>query len=150
MELAEFTSTSGDKAIRTRMAGWAIVDQMGHRRLLGHVDTVYLGDVALLRIVQPAFTPPPRTVAYEDWLDTHGTIPKGATIHFAPEPERVTFVTPSSLYAMEASTEGVVRAMLSNGRGVVVDRVVLADGTELARLPEPAPAAQTEDEEIPW
>lgn len=70
--------------------GWAVVDQLGHRRLVGHVQTIRIGNTVMLEIEQPEIL----------WKDRPGHRPgdkDGARVVL--DAHRVT-IHPSTIYGL--------------------------------------------------
>lgn len=81
--------------------GWAIVEQLGHRKFAGYIKQVLMGQQAMLRIDVPE-TQQPSTEVFDP---EHGWVRTGKQA----VPGFATFISPASLYAMTPCTEEFAR-----------------------------------------
>lgn len=99
---------------QSNFSGWAIIDQMGHKRNIGFVTTRYFGGPALFQVDTPGlpereYEIPSSGYHAGQWLDKGSKVRKAAT-----EP-LTQFVGPQSIYNMIACTEeAALKALEAN------------------------------------
>jgi hypothetical protein len=102
-----FESTS--KSFPGGLEGWAVVQQMGYRTLVGEVRQVQFGDAVLLRVDTPEHVRESRT-----W-DADGNPVTERTTYAAG----VQFVGPSSVYSIAIVSKEVAVKLLESDRSTV-------------------------------
>lgn len=89
-----------------KIEGWFVVQQMGHRNLIGEVKQIQMGETALLRVDVPGYSE-----EVEVWKDDGDTVVERRT--FEP---RFEIINPASIYALAPVTkEKAMELLVSRG-----------------------------------
>jgi hypothetical protein len=100
---------------QAKFEGWAVVELFGHAKEAGYVTTQYFGDKAMFQIDVPAFADREYTLERPEWSEVDGRdqlIPKGSKVMRKGSPARSRIVSPGAVYAMNPSSEDLIRKLL--------------------------------------
>jgi hypothetical protein len=146
---------------QAKFEGWAVVELFGHSKEAGYVTTQYFGDKAMFQIDIPAFEDREYSLERPEWCEIEGRdqlVPKGSKVLRKGTPARSRIVSPGAVYAMNPSSEELVRKLLDRDvpRKLVVLELAkthqIAAGEEVHANPSPlhepgCDALDTEDDD---
>jgi hypothetical protein len=100
---------------QAKFEGWAVVELFGHSKEAGYVTTQYFGDKAMFQIDVPALEERDYELESPQWAEINGEekyAPKGTKVRRSGTAARSRIVSPGAVYAMNPSTEDLVRKAL--------------------------------------
>jgi len=98
---------------QAKFEGWAVVEMMGHQRVVGFVTTEHYGAAALFRVDTPELPEREFQTKQPGYVDGKWA-PAGATVRRPLSPPQTKLVGPGSIYAITPCTEETAMKAIEN------------------------------------